>query len=166
MEQEHVMSVIRKHWDVRSSAFNIDHDADTINRWENVLLDLLGADRNKSVVDLGTGTGFLANITGKLGYPTIGIDISKEMLRYAVQRGERCGSSAIYMEGNASNLPFVAGSIDYIINARFLWTLMEPEKTFMEWYRIIKPGGGYSVFQYYEGRSRHYGQTEKEGALS
>lgn len=80
-------------------------------------------------------------MTGCLGYPTIGLDLSPEMLKYAVQRGKKEGSAAIYMEGDALKLPFADEAVDYIINARFIWTLTEPQKALKEWKRIIRPGG-------------------------
>lgn len=146
MEKKHVMEVIKKHWDKRSSAFDINWEIEEVNKWKNVLEKLLGKDKNKSVLDIGTGTGFLANMTGSLGYPTVGLDISIEMLKYAVQRGEEEASSAIYMMGDALQLPFADSSIDYIINSRFIWTLIEPEKALKEWNRIIRQGGGIFCF--------------------
>ena len=103
MEKEHVLSVIKNHWNKKAAEFNIDRNADEIGRWEKVLSEFLGRDKSKSVVDIGTGTGFLANITGKLGHPTIGMDLSREMLKYAVKQGETCASSAMYIEGNLSS---------------------------------------------------------------
>lgn len=146
MGKDHVMTVIRNHWDRRSSAFDIDYEEEEILKWKSVLSELLGRDKRKSVVDIGTGTGFLANMTGCLGYPTVGLDLSAEMLKYAVKRGQKAGSSAIYMEGNALELPFADESIDYIINARFIWTLTEPKTALEEWNRIIRPGGGILCF--------------------
>ena len=166
MEKEHVLSVIKNHWNKKAAEFNIDRNADEIGRWEKVLSEFLGRDKSKSVVDIGTGTGFLANITGKLGHPTIGMDLSREMLKYAVKQGETCASSAMYIEGNASELPFVDDSIDYIVNARFIWTLLEPEITLREWFRVIRRGGGYFVIQYNEGRNRYNREAKEERILS
>ena len=146
MGKERVMEVIKDYWDKKSEAFDIDREEEELIRWENVLIGLIGEDRNKSIVDIGTGTGFLANLTGRSGYPTIGIDISGEMLKYAVKRGEECGSSAIYMEGTAMVLPFADSSVDYIVNARLIWTLTEVENVLKEWNRVIRPGGGCLCF--------------------
>ena len=86
MEKEHVLSVIKNHWNKKAAEFNIDCNADEIRRWEKVLSEFLGRDKSKNVVDIGTGTGFLANITGKLGHPTIGMDLSREMQEKWYQR--------------------------------------------------------------------------------
>ena len=85
-------------------------------------------------------------MTARLGYPTVGIDLSREMMKYAVRHGKKCGSPAVYMEGSALELPFMEDSVDYIINARLLWTLIEPKKALKEWYRVIRPGGKVMCF--------------------
>jgi ubiquinone/menaquinone biosynthesis C-methylase UbiE len=136
-----VMKKIGEYWDQRSSGFDEEHDTEDINTWMRSLKALLGADINKSVLDLGTGTGFLANMTAKLGYSTIGVDISGEMLKYAVNHAETQETNAVFMKGNILALPFVDNIIDYIINSRLLWTLVEPDAVIKEWRRILKPGG-------------------------
>ena len=146
MGLDHVIKVIGDYWDERSSEFDKEHDTEDGKAWEAALSELLGKDTNKSIVDLGTGTGFLANMTARLGYPTVGIDLSREMMKYAVRHGKKCGSPAMYMEGSALELPFMEDSVDYIINARLIWTLVEPKKALKEWYRVIRPGGKVMCF--------------------
>lgn len=146
MGLEHVMKVIGDYWDERSSEFDMEHDTEDIQAWEAALTEFLGEDTNKSVADLGTGTGFLANMTARLGYPTVGIDLAREMMGYAVRHGKKCASSAMYMQGSALELPFMENSVDYIINARLIWTLVEPRRALEEWYRVIRPGGKVMCF--------------------
>jgi ubiquinone/menaquinone biosynthesis C-methylase UbiE len=107
----------------------------------NTLEDLLGSDKTRNVLDLGTGSGFLANMTAKLGYPTVGMDISVEMMRNGVRHASKSGSSAMYMLGNAMALPVMDGTVDNIVNARLIWTLIEPDDMVKEWFRVLRPGG-------------------------
>lgn len=146
MGLNHVIKVIGDYWDKRSSEFDQEHDTENIQAWETALSDLLGNDTGKNVLDLGTGTGFLANMTARLGYSTIGVDISREMMKYAIRHAKKCGSSAIYMESNILQMPFMENSVDYIINSRLLWTLVEPEQALKEWHRILRPGGKIMCF--------------------
>jgi ubiquinone/menaquinone biosynthesis C-methylase UbiE len=141
METTNVIEKIGKYWDERSSVFDKEHDTEDINAWIHSLEKLLGTDKNKSVLDLGTGTGFLANMTAKLGYSTIGVDISKEMMSYAVRHAKAMESNAVYIEGSALDLPFMDNTVDFIINARLIWTIVEPDVSIKEWLRVIKPGG-------------------------
>ncbi len=141
MEITSVIKKIEKYWDERASIFDKEHDTEDINAWISCLERLLGTDKNKSVLDLGTGTGFLANMTAKIGYLTIGIDLSKEMMSYAVRHAGSIDANAVYMEGSALDLPFMNNTVDYIMNARLIWTIVEPDDSIKEWLRVIKPGG-------------------------
>ena len=78
-------------------------------------MSILGDDKNKSVLDIGTGTGFLANMTAELGYNSIGIDISKGMMEYAVRHAREKGLNTVYMYGNAVDLPLMDNSVDFVI---------------------------------------------------
>jgi len=92
-------------------------------------------------LDLGTGTGFLANMTAKMGYSTIGLDIAEAMLKHAVKHADTRKTNAVFMRGNILTLPFMDNTVDYIINSRLIWTLVKPDAAIMEWRRILKPGG-------------------------
>lgn len=146
METVGVIKKIEAYWDKRSDSFDADHDTEDLQAWMDSLADLLGSDQNKNVLDLGTGTGFLANMTAKMGYSTIGIDISKEMMNFAVKHAKTVGSDAVFMEGSVLTLPFMDDTVDFIINSRLIWTLVEPDIAIKEWLRILKPGGKMMCF--------------------
>lgn len=141
MDVDQVVKKIGEYWDIRSQDFDKDHDTEIISQWEKTLEYLLGADKKKSILDLGTGTGFLANLTAKLGYASVGVDISEEMLRLAVKHAKEKQVNAVYMMGNVLELPFLEDTFDFIINCRLIWTLVEADKAIQEWKRVIKPGG-------------------------
>lgn len=146
MEVVGVIKKIEAYWDKRSDSFDADHDTEDLQAWMEALNNLLGTDQNKNVLDLGTGTGFLANMTAKLGHSTIGIDISREMMNYAVKHAKTAASDAVFMEGSVLDLPFMNETIDFIINSRLIWTLVEPDLAIREWLRILKPGGKIMCF--------------------
>jgi ubiquinone/menaquinone biosynthesis C-methylase UbiE len=137
---------IGAYWDERSSTFDAEHDTEDRNAWEAVLEKLLGEDRSKTVLDLGTGTGFLANMTARMGYPSIGLDVSLEMMRLAVIHAAEYGSNAVFMRGNVLELPFMNKTVDFIINSRLLWTMLTPDSCIKEWLRVLKPGGSIYCF--------------------
>lgn len=141
-----VEKVISDFWDNYSSEFDGEHDTENIDVWKKYLEEILGADKNKVVLDMGAGTGFLANMTAELGYTSIGVDISRKMLEYAVDHADKKKVSAAYMYGSILDLPFMDNTADYVINARVLWTLVEPDKAIKEWARVIKPGGSIYCF--------------------
>jgi ubiquinone/menaquinone biosynthesis C-methylase UbiE len=146
MEKNFIIKAIGDYWDRQSSTFDREHDTEDIPAWMDMLEDLLGSDKSKNVLDLGTGTGFLANMTAKLGYPSVGMDLSKEMMRYGVRHAAACGSGAMYMVGNALELPLMENTVDSIVNARLIWTLISPDEMITEWFRVLKPGGSIYCF--------------------
>ncbi len=146
MEKNSIIKAIGDYWDKQSSTFDKEHDTEDISAWMNTLEALLGNDKRKNVLDLGTGTGFLSNMTARLGYPTVGMDLSKEMMRYGVRHAAACGSGAMYMVGNALELPLMDNTVDSIVNARLIWTLISPDEMITEWFRVLKPGGSIYCF--------------------
>lgn len=141
MEVDQIIKTIEKHWDEYSSTFDSEHDTENICVWRDFLEDCLGKDKKKTVLDLGTGTGFLANIISGLGYPSIGLDISKKMMALGVRHAQEQGVHTVFMKGSALELPFMDETIDFIVNSRLIWTLVEPEQAMTEWERVLKPGG-------------------------
>lgn len=141
MNTKEAVEIIRKHWDFASSNFDQGHDTEDLDAWRSVLSELLGPETWRNVLDLGTGTGFLANLTAELGYPTVGMDISEQMMAYGVRHSASRKTGVMYLKGSALELPFMDANIDAIINARLIWTLVEPELALKEWYRVLRPGG-------------------------
>ncbi len=58
--------------------------------------DLLASERNL-VVDLGCGTGTLAELLYEKGYDMIGVDNSEAMLAVAMEKKEKSGSEILYL---------------------------------------------------------------------
>ena len=141
MNAKEAVEKIGGYWDSRAFSFDEAHDTENLEAWKQALSALLGWDRNKNVLDLGTGTGFLANMTAEMGYPTVGMDISEGMMRYGVRHADRRNAAVMYMTGSALELPCMDNTVDRIINARLIWTLVEPETALKEWLRVLRPGG-------------------------
>jgi ubiquinone/menaquinone biosynthesis C-methylase UbiE len=94
-----------------------------------------------TIVDLGSGTGFLVIEIAKMA-PRLkvhGIDLSKEMIRIARRHGK--GIKNVHFEmGNAAKLPLEDESIDFIVSTGSLHHWKKPAKVFDECYRILKSG--------------------------
>ncbi len=171
MDIETIAETIGEYWNGRAPSFDEEHNTEDRQAWTDVLATLLGPDKNASVVDLGTGTGFLANLTALMGFPSIGVDISRAMLDLAVSNARAVDSPAVYMYGNVLDLPFVDATVDYIVNARLLWTLIRPDDALREWTRILKPGGKVFCFNRFKNsmgadvRPNFYASEEVDGEL-
>ena len=105
--------------------------------WENTIVSS-STNKNAFVLDLGTGTGFLARILLKQGFKkVIGLDLSKYMLDVA----RRKASNAFLVRGDAENIPLKDSSVDLIVSRWVLWTLPHPWKALEEVVRVLKPNG-------------------------
>ena len=94
-----------------------------------------------TVLDLGSGTGYLAiEIAGKApGLQVCGIDLSRRMVKIARSHA-RSVDNAQFVFGNAAKLPFKDNSIDLIVSTGASHHWKTPRLVFEECYRIVKPG--------------------------
>lgn len=108
--------------------------------WLNLVQRELGKPAKK-VLDVGTGTGFLAIMAASLGHYCMGIDLSEEMLRVAREKALIYREWIAFDLADAENLPFPDNTFDVVMSRHLLWTLPDPEKALGEWHRITRPGG-------------------------
>lgn len=98
------------------------------------------------VLDVGTGTGFLAMLLADLGHHVTGFDLSEGMLadgqalsqaRYGVDSPTR----PVFRIGDALDPPLPAGSVDVVSNRNVTWTLLDPRRAVRNWFNLLRPGG-------------------------
>jgi ubiquinone/menaquinone biosynthesis C-methylase UbiE len=93
------------------------------------------------VLDVGTGTGFLAFVLSEMGHETTGLDLAEGMLERAHQKALGNGHRPSFQLGDAENLSFDNDSFDAVVCRYLLWTLPDPWKALGEWRRVVKSGG-------------------------
>jgi len=102
------------------------------------LMPWLPIRHNLTVLDLGSGTGFFTDIFATKYQQVIGVDISKNMLRYAQSKRNQ---AIHWLEADMANLPLQSNSVDFVYcNLALQWC--EPlEQGISEILRVLKPGG-------------------------
>lgn len=106
--------------------------------WLEALQDLLPA-APVEILDVGTGTGFVARLAAELGHRVTAIDLSAAMLQASTVRD---GEPAItFAVGDAVDPPFPEHSFDAVVSRSLLWTLREPARAFRSWWRLLRAGG-------------------------
>jgi len=85
-------------------------------------LAALGIPDGGKVLDVGTGTGFVAIEVAKAlrerGVRVVGLDLSPAMLSLAAENAQRAGlnGAVVWREGNAYAMPFADGEFDTVIS--------------------------------------------------
>lgn len=109
--------------------------------WLALLGEQVGPGRKK-ILDVGTGTGFLALLLAELGHDCKGIDLSEGMMEKARGKAASACLKVQFTMGDAENLTSEAdGTYDIVTNRHLLWTLPHPDQAVSEWLRVLKPGG-------------------------
>jgi SAM-dependent methyltransferase len=101
------------------------------------------------VIDLGSGAGndaFVARaIAGEKG-KVIGIDFTDEMIDKARENAEKLGFNNVeFRFGDIEKMPVTLNAADVIISNCVLNLVPDKVKAFQEIYRVLKPGGHFSV---------------------
>lgn len=109
-------------------------------QWEKALKKFAG-DSGKDILDVGTGTGFVALILAKLGHKVKGVDISEGMMNEARRKAKEKCLDIRFEYADAEKLNDLDNTYDIVINRFMLWTMQYPEKAIEEWVRVLKPGG-------------------------
>ena len=131
---------IKQYWDSRGKDYDKSPGHTSLPElWRDVLSDVFNS--KMRILDVGTGTGFLALLLAELGHDVVGIDLSRGMLEVAVQKARKSNLKVEFKLADAENLPFSNDSFDAVICRHLLWTLPNPLKAVKEWSRVVKPKG-------------------------
>ena len=108
---------------------------------EEELFKLTGEKKGLKVLDIGTGTGFLALMMAELGNEVYGVDVSEGMMNIGKEHAKERNVDVKFVKNEGENLQFDDDFFDVVVNCRVLWTLVDPDVSFKEWKRVMKPGG-------------------------
>jgi ubiquinone/menaquinone biosynthesis C-methylase UbiE len=106
-----------------------------------VFLDWLAAPRRARWLDVGCGTGILAEAIADLCEPVdvVGIDPSAEQIAEASR--SRPGSLARFQVADAMALPFEDASFDVVASGLVINFVPDPDKAIAEMRRVVTPSG-------------------------
>lgn len=104
------------------------------------LFDMMPDLAGKIVLDLGCGRGRIAATAIKQdAKETIGLDLSAQMLRLAVDSNE--SSRSFWLAGDCIDLPFKTQSFDVIVSGLMMGHVEDLEGTINQIDRVLRPGG-------------------------
>jgi RNA polymerase sigma factor (sigma-70 family) len=106
------------------------------------LTGLLPWHQNMTVLDVGTGTGYLAGMMAPLVGEVIGVDCAPAML---IRAGEKMAQAdyqhVTFREGMAEQLPLATGSVDVVMCHMLLHHVVSPRNVLGELHRVVRPDG-------------------------
>ncbi len=108
---------------------------------EAAMLAMMGGRGLGHLLDIGTGTGRMAEIFAPAAHRVTALDRSPEMLRLA--RAKLAGQAAPIdlVQGDFLNLPLADASIDSIVIHQALHFAHEPDRVIAEAGRVLRGGG-------------------------
>jgi len=104
-------------------------------RWRRELVERLGLPSGARVLDVAAGTGLITRLLEARGHEVVALDLSREMLELASQRG------ATGVLAAAEALPFPDMTFDGLTFGYLLRYVKEPLETMRELTRVLRPGG-------------------------
>jgi RNA polymerase sigma factor (sigma-70 family) len=106
------------------------------------LTRLLPWHQNMTVLDVGTGTGYLAGMMAPLVGEVIGVDCAPAMLARAGEKMAQADYQQVSLrEGMAEQLPVATGTVDVVMCHMLLHHVVSPRTVLRELRRAVRPGG-------------------------
>jgi ArsR family transcriptional regulator len=123
------------------------HSAD--EQVEEALAKALGSEPLGHVLDIGTGTGRMAELFIDRAKHVVALDKSPAMLRVARARLQHLGSERIEMvQGDFTDLPLPAESIDTVLFHQVLHFAQDPAAALREAARVTRGGGRIAIIDF------------------
>jgi len=136
VQPTHIKEMIRNFWNKRADSYDkVAYSTPwewAKYAWKGLLVEVLG-NRKLRVLDVETGTGFIALLLAELGHEVIGVDISEGMLRIAREKARKLNIDNVeFRLADAEELPFPDNTFDAVIARHVVWTLSNIEKAYSE----------------------------------
>jgi ubiquinone/menaquinone biosynthesis C-methylase UbiE len=98
--------------------------------------------QGSAVLEVAPGPGYFCIELAKLGsYAITGLDLSHTFVKLASKKAAEAGVRVDFKQGSASNLPFPAGSFDFLLCRAAFKNFASPVDALKEMCRVLKPGG-------------------------
>lgn len=116
---------------------------------EQALVERLGEAPLGKVLDIGTGTGRMAEIFAEQADGVVALDKSLEMLKLARARLQHLPADKMELvQGDFTDLPFAEAQFDTVLLHQVLHFAQDPEVALQEAARVTRPGGRIAIVDF------------------
>ncbi|ADY55631.1 Methyltransferase type 11 [Syntrophobotulus glycolicus DSM 8271] len=127
------------------------------NRSHDLLEELLGKGEGLAL-DIGCGTGIVAERVRNLGYSPVGVDLSADQLKIASGR-------LPVAQADVTNLPIASNSIPVVYTTFTTTEYDDLQGVINEIYRVLKPGGRYVEIGTHPCFNGGYAEIQADGSV-
>jgi SAM-dependent methyltransferase len=110
-----------------------------------LLVERVGAAPGIKLLDVATGSGNVAIPAAQAGAEVTGLDLTPELLEAARKRAAEAGVEVQFVEGDAEELPFEAGSFDRVTSCFGVMFAPRQAQAASELVRVARPGATIAV---------------------
>lgn len=141
---------IAKYWDKQASIWREEKDEawelSETEYWKQYFEELLPTLSGNKVLEVGTASGYFANILALAGYDVTAVDLSASMIEEAGLVSRNLGTSVEYHVMDAQNLNFPNLSFDLIFTRLMTWTLPDVPAFYKKCFQLLKHDGTFINF--------------------
>ena len=126
-------------WDKEAGEKGIWHQQHDI---DPVMFKLFGTIKNKMILEMGCGNGYFSRLLAKKGAKVIGIDLSKELIGFAIEKEKLNPLGIKYLVRDAANLHDLRSrSFDIVVANMCLMDIADAKGALKEASRVLKKNG-------------------------
>lgn len=138
--------VLKSRWDKAAAFWN--HESGDSGVWHHrvdidpVIFNLLGNIKNKKILEVGCGNGYLSRLLARKGAEVTAVDLSQKLLDYAILKERKKPLGINYLQRSASNLRGIKNELfDVVVSNMSLMDVKDAKNAIKEISRVLKKNG-------------------------
>lgn len=136
---------ITAYWNDRSASWRKERDEawsrPETEHWLDFFKSVRSQVAGNKVLEVGTATGYFANIMTLAGFEVTAVDLSPQMIEYANLVSQELELNVAYQVMDAQMLQFEVNTFDLVFTRLMTWTIPDLKKCYSEMERVLKLGG-------------------------